>query len=143
MFNNTLYAPGATTCGLDSSPARWNRTHRGPRPVTKIYVANDSTSGFFSDYNDLHASGTGKLVYWTKDFTDVLDWQEDVHQFDLHSIGHTVVNPEWSEPRFANRGQDDYRIFDQVRAPLRCTSPTVDAGDPRSDQGVPPTTTIC
>ena len=88
-------------------------------------------------YNDLHASGTGKLVYWTRDFTDILDWQEDVYRYDLNSIGYTVVNPLWSEPRFVNRGHDDYRIFDQV-ARLRFTSPTIDAGDPRSDQGLPP-----
>ena len=58
-----------------------------------IYVANDSQSGFFSDYNDLFADGTGKLVHWDIDFTDILDWQVDVNQFDLHSVGSTVVNP--------------------------------------------------
>ena len=34
-----------------------------------IYVANDSTSGYFSDYNDLYATGAGKLVFWTMDFS--------------------------------------------------------------------------
>jgi len=97
-----------------------------------IYVANDSQSGFFSDFNLLHASGSGKLVYWSKDFTDILDWQADVAQFDLHSSGRTVVNPSWSEPRFVNRARDDYSIFDLL-AGQRFTSPTIDAGDPAVD----------
>jgi uncharacterized repeat protein (TIGR01451 family) len=101
-----------------------------------LYIANDSQSGFFSDFNDLHASGTGKLVFWEIDFTDILDWQEDVHQFDLHSIGRTVVNPTWSEPRFYSVAQSDYRVFD-LAALLRLSSPTIDASDPLSDQGVP------
>src|SRR5207247_248472 len=83
--------------------------------------------------NDLHASGTGKLVFWTRDFTDVLDWQEDVAQFDLHSIGATVVHPLWSEPRFYNRNLDDYRIYDEV-ARQRFSSPTIDTGDALADQ---------
>ena len=77
-----------------------------------LYIANDSQSGFFSDYNDLHSSGTGKLVFWEIDFTDILDWQEDVHQFDLHSIGYTVVNPDWSQPRFYNAAANDFRVLD-------------------------------
>ncbi len=76
-----------------------------------IYVANDSTSGFFSDYNNLVASGSGKIGYWTKDFVDILDWQEDIYQFDLHSIGTTVVNPRGAEPRFVNAAWDDFRVF--------------------------------
>lgn len=102
-----------------------------------LYVANDSQGGFFSDYNNLYASGTGTLLYWTKDFTDILDWQADVAAFDLHSIGHTAVNPRWAEPRFVNRAQDDYRIFAEV-AGQRFSSPTVDAGDPRTDQALKP-----
>ncbi len=101
-----------------------------------IYVANDSQYGFFSDYNDLHAGDTGKLVYWTRDFTDLLDWQEDVHQFDLHSIGRTVLNPAWSEPRFLGRGTGDFRVFDLV-AGRRFSSPTRDAADPLTDVALP------
>ena len=101
-----------------------------------LFIANDSQSGFFSDYNDLHSSGTGKLVFWEIDFTDILDWQEDVHQFDLHSIGHTVVNPDWSRPRFFDAAVNDYRVVD-ISALQRLSSPTIDAGDPLVDQGVP------
>src|SRR5262249_35504601 len=99
-------------------------------------VANDSTSGFFSDYNDLHTTGTGKLVFWTQDFTDLLDWQQDVNQFDLHSIGRTVVNPNWSQPRFVGLALDDFRVLDET-ARQRFSSPTIDLGDPRTDQALP------
>ncbi len=92
-----------------------------------IYVANDSTLGFDSDYNLLHTTGNGKIVYWTKDFNDILDWQEDVARFDLNSIGRTVVNPTWSDPRFMDREHDDYRLFGQV-ARQRFSSPAIDAG---------------
>ena len=33
-----------------------------------IYVDNNSQSGFWSDYNTLFTSGTGKIVYWTQEF---------------------------------------------------------------------------
>ena len=139
VFQNTFYAPAGDNIRIDgaSSQIEIRNNIFWVEAGYDIYVADNSISGFFSDYNDLHASGAGKLVYWTRDFIDILDWQEDVHEYDLNSIGYTVVNPLWSEPRFLNRGQDDYRIFDQV-ARLRFTSPTIDAGDPRSDQGLPP-----
>ncbi len=103
-----------------------------------IYVDNASTVGFASDYNSLIADGTGKLVYWTRDFNDILDWQEDVHAFDLHSIGTTVVDPLAARPSFISRSLGDFRIFDLI-ARQRRTSPTIDAADPRTDQGQPPT----
>src|SRR5439155_23840499 len=101
-----------------------------------VYVRNDSQSGFFSDFNDLHASATGKLLFWEIDFTDILDWQEDIHQFDLHSIGRTVLNPDWSQPRFFSVSQNDFRTFD-ITARLHFSSPTIDGGDSLADQGVP------
>ncbi|MFN7333087.1 MAG: right-handed parallel beta-helix repeat-containing protein, partial [bacterium] len=101
-----------------------------------IFVANDSTVGFFSDYNVLHTSGNGKIGFWTKDFNDILDWQEDIYRFDLNSIGRTVVNPAWSEPRFINRHTDDYRIFGHV-ARQRFSSPSLDAGSPYVDTALP------
>ncbi len=102
-----------------------------------IYVANDSTVGFHSDYNVLHTSGSGKIGYWTKDFNDILDWQEDIYHFDLNSIGRTAINPSWSEPRFVNKANDDYRILEQVDR-QRFTSPTIDAGSPLVDIALPP-----
>ena len=56
-------------------------------------IADNSRSGFFSDYNDLYTTGSGKIVHYLVDFTDILDWQDAFNRFDLHSIGTTVVNP--------------------------------------------------
>jgi parallel beta-helix repeat protein len=99
-------------------------------------IANDSQAGFFSDYNDLNATSPGKLVHWDVDFTDILDWQDDLAQFDLHSIGTTVVNPLWAQPRFYAAAQDDYRILPQAVA-QRFSSPTVAAADPIIDLAQP------
>ncbi len=101
-----------------------------------LFVANDSTQGFFSDYNVLHTSGTGKIGYFTRDFYDILDWQQDIYRFDLNSIGRTSIDPGRTEPRFVNKANDDYRILDQV-ASQRRTSPTIDAGNPLIDLALP------
>ena len=134
VVSNTFYAPTGDNIHIQNASSNieirdnilWAETGYD------VFVANDSQIGFFSDYNDLHITGAGKIFYWTRDFTDILDFQADVAAFDLHSIGRTVVNPNWSEPRFFNR-PDDYRIFDLISGqPL--PSPTVDAGDPITDQ---------
>ncbi|MFM8802915.1 MAG: beta strand repeat-containing protein, partial [Planctomycetia bacterium] len=88
-----------------------------------IFVANDSQAGFWSDFNTLYATGNGKIGYWTKDFTDILDWQADIARFDLHSVGATKVNPAWAKPRFFDAVGDDLRIF-EAAAGLRFTSPS-------------------
>ncbi|MGK7961944.1 right-handed parallel beta-helix repeat-containing protein, partial [Crocosphaera sp.] len=140
IVNNTFYAPTGDNIRLENNGREvevrnnilW--AERG----YNLYIANDSQSGFFSDYNLLHTTGTGKIGYWTKDFTDILDWQADIARFDLHSLGTTVINPHWSEPRFLNRDQDDYRLLPQT-AGLRFTNPAVDLGDSRTDLGTPPT----
>ncbi|HEY9106279.1 MAG TPA: right-handed parallel beta-helix repeat-containing protein, partial [Roseateles sp.] len=99
-----------------------------------IFVANDSQAGFFSDYNNLYKSGNGKLVFWTKAFADVLDWQMDVARYDLHSIGATAVNPDWARPRFVDAAAGDFRLTDVV-AGLRASSPDIDAGNAWLDLG--------
>ena len=101
-----------------------------------IFVENDSQSGFFSDYNVLHRGDSGHLVFWTTDFDDILDWQEDVHVSDLHSIGSTAIDPDWAQPRFRSLARDDLRLFD-ITAKLRFTSPSIDAGAAFIDQGLP------
>ncbi len=101
-----------------------------------LHVANDSQVGFWSDYNLLHAGATGTLIHWSGfDFADILDWQADVAEFDLHSRGRTVVNPAWSEPRFVGAAMDDFRTLELV-GQQRATSPSRDAGDPRTDLGL-------
>jgi parallel beta-helix repeat protein len=100
-----------------------------------VFVANDSQTGFFSDYNALHSTGTGKLVHWVYDFTDLLDWQADLAKYDLHSIGTTVVNPAWSTPRFQTRPFGQLQVIDLV-ARQRFSSPTIDFSDPLLDQSL-------
>jgi hypothetical protein len=134
IISNTFYAPLGDNLRIESgaSEVEVRNNVLWAESGYDILVSNDSQTGFFSDYNDLHASGIGQLVHWTLDFTDILDWQADAAQFDLHSVGRTVINPLWSEPRFANRALDDYRILNAA-ANQRFTSPTVNAGDPVSD----------
>ena len=113
-------------------------TFCGPNKERIFYVSNNSRSGFFSDYNQLHTTGTGQLIHWMRDFSDVLDWQVDVNRYDLHSIGTTVVNRSGAEPAFASMARDDYRLWNLVGG-MRQTSPSIDAADPRTDIGVPAT----
>ena len=101
-----------------------------------IYVENNSQSGFYSDYNDLYSTGKGILVYWTQNFTDILDWQDDVARYDLHSIGSTVVNPGWANPDFVDINGGDFSVFPTI-ADLRFTSPTQGASNVLLDQAVP------
>jgi len=139
ILNNTFYAPSGDNIRVTaaSSAVEVRGNILWAEQGYNLYVANDSQTGFFSDYNNLHVSGAGRIGYWTKDFTDILDWQADIAGFDLHSIGRTVVNPTWSEPAFLNRIGNDYRIF-ELTAGQRFSSPTLEAGDPRSDLGVDP-----
>ena len=138
IVNNTFYAPTGDNVRIQggSSEVELRNNILWVESGYDIYVANDSQAGFFSDYNNLYATGNGKVGYWTKDFVDVLDWQADIAVFDLHSIGATVVNPDWARPAFVDRAHDDYRILAPV-AQLRFTSPSVDAGDAGADLGVP------
>ncbi|MGK7942832.1 MAG: right-handed parallel beta-helix repeat-containing protein, partial [Crocosphaera sp.] len=140
IVNNTFYAPTGDNIRLENSASEVEVRNNilWAENGYNLYVANNSQTGFFSDYNLLHTTRTGKIGYWTKDFTDILDWQADIARFDLHSLGTTVINPNWSEPRFLNRDQDDYRLVPQT-AGLRLTNPAVDLGDSRTDLGTPPT----
>ncbi len=142
IANNTLYAETGDNIRLENSAKEveirsnilW--TEQG----TDIYVADNSRTGFYSDYNQLHATGTGKLVHWMKDFTDVLDWQVDVNRYDLHSIGTTTVLALGAEPAFVSMARDDFQLWNLVGG-LRKTNPGIDSADPRNDVGEPPSFT--
>ncbi|TAK78891.1 MAG: hypothetical protein EPO12_11675, partial [Aquabacterium sp.] len=139
IYQNTFYSKGGDNIRLQnaSSNVEIQGNILWAESGYDIYVANDSQSGFYSDYNNLYKTGNGKLVYWTKDFADVLDWQADVARYDLHSIGATKVNPEWAKPRFADIHGGDFRVLGTV-AGLRFTSPNVEASNVLLDQSVPP-----
>ncbi len=135
VFSNTFVGSNGTHVQLTSSANQIELRNNifWTDSGYNIFVDNSSTTGFFSDFNTLTAGPNGKLVYWTRDFNDILDWQEDVNLFDRNSSGTTVVNPRLADPRFLSRSLRDLRVFDQS-AQLRFTSPTIDAGDPSADE---------
>ncbi len=94
-----------------------------------INVANNSQAGFWSDYNTLYAGPNGKLVYWTQDFTDILDWQDDVARYDLHSVGTTVVDPNRAEPHLAEDQAGFFTVM-PLEAGQRDSDLTAGTGDP-------------
>ncbi len=139
IVNNTFFSPTGDLIRIEggSSQVEVLNNILWAEGGFDLYIADDSQSGFYSDYNDLYSSGTGQLVSWDGvSFNDILDWQQDVYLFDLDSIGRTVVNPLWAEPRFVGLAVDDYDVFDQLGG-QRFTSPTIDAGDPIIDQALP------
>lgn len=134
LWNNTYYTQNGDNVRIENNSSEIDIRNNimWTADGYDIIVSDDSATGIYSDYNLLHASGSGKLVYWAGEYADILDWQENVHQFDLHSRGTTVVNPTWSQPRFVSLRDDNFEILPPV-SQLRFTSPSIDAGDPRSD----------
>ncbi len=103
---------------------------------TVIHVDDDSQSGFASDYNVLHSGPDGTLVHYSLDFHDILDWQEDVARFDLHSRGTTRLAADGARPRFTSIAQGNFTLA-PLLARLSKSSPAVDAGDSRTDIALP------
>jgi hypothetical protein len=69
-----------------------------------VYVAADCQIGFASDYNDLYATGTGKLGGWAGfDFASRTDWSYELG-FDGHSLS---ADPAFADPA----GADDVLGF--------------------------------
>ncbi|MBI3461937.1 MAG: right-handed parallel beta-helix repeat-containing protein, partial [Planctomycetes bacterium] len=94
IVNNTIYAPADNAVAVQIQGASSNVGLRNNILWAKgnngydISVADDSQTGFSSDFNNLFASANGKLVLWQKPFGDLLDWQMEAN-FDNHSIGFT------------------------------------------------------
>src|SRR5262249_41122373 len=101
-----------------------------------VFVAEDSRGGFFSDYNGLYSTGSGKIFHYVIDFNDILDLQRDVGLFDLHSIGTSAVSPLYAPLRFVNMATDDYHVTG-LTGSQHASSPTIDAGDPLTDLLLP------
>ena len=142
IAQNTIYAPQGDAVSLQSASREIEVRNNilWVEAGTALYVGDNSRTGFYSDYNLFHATGTGKLVHWMVDFTDLLDWQLDVARFDLHSTGTTVVNPLGALPSFVSLARGEFSAWDPI-AGWRHTSPSLDGGDPRIDLGVPPSRT--
>ena len=139
IVNNSFYSPNANNIEVDGGSADVEILNNilWTGGGYDIYVDSSSRSGFFSDYNDLYSSGSGQLVYYLVSFNDILNWQDDVALYDLHSIGTTVVNPTWAQPQFVNLGFGDFNVFSTVTG-NRASSPTLGTGDPATDLALPP-----
>ena len=137
VFQNSFYATGGDLIRIESAASDVEILNNilFSESGYDLYVGNDSRNGFYSDYNILHSGADGKLVFWAVDFKDILDWQADVAQFDLHSYGRTLPNPNWSRPRFYSLSRDDYQVFD-ISGSQRLTSPSIDAGAAFADRGL-------
>jgi nitrous oxidase accessory protein NosD len=131
LVNNTIYAPAGNGVHLenfaDTVTIRNNILYA--ESGYALYVAADSQFGYSSDYNNLYATGGGRVAFQGKDFDDVYDWQVETES-DLHSIGRTDPDPALDDPRFVAPGGDDYR--------LRPGSTSIDAGHPGTDFSLEP-----
>jgi len=139
IINNSFYSPNQTNILVNGGSTNVEILNNvlWTGAGYDLAIAADSRVGFFSDYNDLYTTGTGEIVqYIGVAFSDLLDWQDTVALYDLHSIGTTVVNPTWTQPRFVNLGFGDLAVY-PVAAGLRSTSPTVATGDPATDLSLP------
>ncbi len=116
VFQDTFYSLTGDNIRIDggASNAEIQNSILWARGGYDIYVANDSQTGFFSDYNSLVKTDSGILVYWTRDFNDILDWQDDVALYDLHSVGTTVVHPTDGRPNFVDAINDNFQLLPQV-----------------------------
>ena len=138
ILNNTFFAPTGDNVDITGGSSQTELLNNifWAESGYDINVANDSQTGYSSDYNDLYSSGAGKLVHWDIDFTDILDWQDDVDEFDLHSEGTTALNPTLNQPRFAGLSINDFQVIGLFAA-LRSSSPTINAADPITDEALP------
>jgi parallel beta-helix repeat protein len=138
IVSNSFYSPSQNNIEVDggSSDVEILNNILWTGGGYDIYVDSASRTGFFSDYNDLYTTGSGQIVYYLISFKDILDWQDDLALYDLHSIGTTVVNPAWAQPQFVNLGFGDFSVFATVAA-NRASSPTIGTGDPESDVALP------
>ncbi len=126
ILNNTIYTPSGDAVRIQG--AAYNITLQNNILWTNsgydLYVATDSQQGFSSDYNNLYTTGSGILVWWQEDFTDLFDWQAE-SGYDTHSIGYTSLAPTLDNPQFVNLAGDDYHLTNQ-------TSTSIAAGNPAS-----------
>jgi parallel beta-helix repeat protein len=138
IVNNSFYSPSVTNVFVNggSSDVEILNNILWTGGGYDLDIANDSRTGYFSDYNDLYTTGAGLIVHDLADFSDLLDWQDDVNLYDLHSIGATVVNPALEQPQFVNLAFADFSVLPAV-AGIRSSSPTIATGDPESDLALP------
>src|SRR6185436_12797741 len=78
LLNNTVYEPTATAVDVTGASVnvvlRNNILWSGESGGYTLRVADDSQSGFASNYNDLYFTGGAHLGFWQTDFDSLLDW---------------------------------------------------------------------
>ncbi|MDB5303583.1 MAG: hypothetical protein JWM97_1132, partial [Phycisphaerales bacterium] len=138
IVNNTFYSTAGNNVQVDGGSSRTELLDNifQADGGYDVFVADNSRTGFFSDYNDLYSTGPGKLLHYFTDFSDIIDIQRDLGLFDLHSIGTSAVNPGYAQPRFANPATNDFHIT-ALAAGSHASSPTIDAADPLTDLLLP------
>jgi len=136
--NNTFYSATGDNVHLEnaSSDIELLNNIMASTGGYDLYVNSDSRTGFFSDYNDLYTTGTGKIVRWLEDFTDILDWQDALGEYDLHSIGTASINPAEGNPDLYQPTADNLQILPFVNG-IRSTSPASGTADPAMDIDLP------
>ncbi len=140
ISSNTVYAQTGDALGIEAASAEVRNNILWSDDGYAMRLSEAARANFFSDYNALLAGPSSDgIVFYAKPFVDLIDWQRDVNEFDLHSVGTTSIDPGRAIPRFYSLGRDDYRVFPQVGG-LRASSPTSAAGDPLSDRGTTRTT---
>ncbi|NQT19058.1 MAG: right-handed parallel beta-helix repeat-containing protein, partial [Planctomycetes bacterium] len=124
--NNTVYADSGDCIRIQNGAQDISLTNNilWTTDGYDVWVDTDSQVGFSSDYNNLFASDTGRVIWWQRTFSDLFDWQVEA-DFDRNSIGYTAVNPVLDDPLFVNLAADDYHLTDVL-------STSIDAGDPTS-----------
>src|SRR5262249_45702590 len=80
IYENTFYEASGNGVQVDGGSTRvelLNNIFQADGGCN-VFVAEDSRGGFFSDYNDLYSTGSGKIFHYVIDFNDILDLQRDV-----------------------------------------------------------------
>ncbi len=134
IFNNSIYSAGDSIVirnGSSETEVRGNIVWSESGYALWLDLA--SQHGFFSDYNTLYHGPNGKLGrYDERDFLDILDWQVDLNQFDAHSTGWTVIDPQAAKPQLKDKHNGDLLAWSQA-AGLQHSSPTIARNDARLD----------
>lgn len=138
VINNTIFAPAGNGMRLDGFlrdvVLRNNIAMVESGSALAVHAA--AQGGFSSDYNNLYATGAGRVatffgaspIYFadqespkSKGFADLFDWQVEGNS-DLRSLGRTSLSPTLDDPLFADLANDDYHLL--------AGSTSIDAGDP-------------
>ena len=108
IINNTFYSPNQTNIMVNGGSANVEILNNilWTGGGYDLDIANDSHSGFFSDYNDLYTTGSGQIVALPGRGVSlsILDWQNDVAAVRPPLDRHDGRNPTWAQPHSVELG---------------------------------------